>query len=89
MNHFQRTVAFEYAANHKRGAEIVIDADVDNNTGFDEVPDGVWVRAWVKVPADYIPLYSMTPPAPAATVKPAKWPHQHAYHPHLNTDSSE
>lgn len=49
-------------------AQVDLDADVESKQGFDPVHDGVWVRAWVKVPAQAIPGYSMEPPAPPSNV---------------------
>lgn len=95
MDKNQRQAAFNLAlvaVSKYATFEVELDANVKNNEGFDEVEDGVWVHAWIKVPASSIPGYEMTPPAPAAklsVVTPASWPFPTMRHPHLNTDSSE
>lgn len=96
MNQNQRQQAFDYANTNYGQAEVALDADVASNQGFDEVEDGVWVHAWIKVPKEKIDGYAMTPPAPAATVRvqgpAAAWPFPTMptmRHPHLNTDAAE
>ncbi len=74
MNLNQRQEAYDYAQVNYDKLEVGLQADVRNGEGFDEVEDGVWVSAWVKVPADRIPGYRMTPPAPASTVTTYKHP---------------
>lgn len=96
MDNNQRQAAFNYARMNYTAAEVQLDADVVSDQGFDEVSDGVWVHAWIKVPSEYIPGYAMTPPAPAATVSVTSvttgmWPFPTVSgmrHPHLNTDNA-
>jgi hypothetical protein len=94
MNKVQRQAAFNYAhvlVSKYAAPGIELDADVDSDQGFDEVEDGVWVHAWIKVPKEAIPNYSMTPPATAATVSvrpPKEWPFPSS-HTHLNINNQE
>lgn len=69
MNNLQRNIAFD-KANTRFGQENVVELDANAKTGegFDEVEDGVWIRAWIKVPANMIPDYKMEPPGPPSTV---------------------
>lgn len=64
----QRQAAIDYAVNVHGSDEVVLDVQMGEQDGFDEVPDGAWLRAWVWVPQEAIPGYTMTPPAPASTV---------------------
>lgn len=64
----QRQVIFDIATQLHQSDNIGVDADVDNPHHFDAVEDGVWVRAWVKVPANRIPDYNAPVPAPASVV---------------------
>ena len=64
----QREAVFETATRIHHNDVIGVDADVDNPMQFDQVPNGVWVRAWVFVSTDDIPGYSMEPPAPPSSV---------------------
>lgn len=105
MNQEQRETAFNYAkvATSKYVLpEVALDANIVQDTGFDEVEDGVWVHAWIKVPASAIPGYEMKPAAPAARIMlspAAAWPFptmpvkpirkDASEHPFLNTDSHE
>lgn len=52
-----------------RHNNINLDAVPGDPDGFDPTPEGVWVRAWVWVPKQAIPGYSMETPAPAAKVE--------------------
>lgn len=69
----QRLAAWQYAT-MITNKNTTIDANPDEQEGFDETPGGVWVRAWVRVPAAAIPGYSMEPPAPPAVVKTVRTP---------------
>lgn len=64
----QRRIAERYAALNYSTAEVGTDTDVATGEGFDEVPDGVFVRAWIKVPAEYIPGYVMETSPPSEVV---------------------
>ena len=96
MNKEQRQTAFNFAktwADKYAPIKIELDADVLGDQGFDEVSDGVWVHAWIKVPKEAIPDYEMTPPAPAATVLTVHvprgaWPFPSS-HTHLNTNNQD
>jgi hypothetical protein len=48
--------------------EVVLDGSAEHEAIFDPVEDGVWVRAWVKVPSALLTNYSMEPPAPPSSV---------------------
>lgn len=76
MDFEQRKAAYEYAefAYTFGRANVELDASATDNEGFDEVEDGVWIRAWVKVPASAIPGYSMEPAAPPAVVETVRTP---------------
>lgn len=68
MDQKQRECAVTQAQEMYNSGLIGVDADPDISHQFDEVEPGVWVRAWVFVPKEQIPGYTMQPPAAASTV---------------------
>lgn len=76
MNNLQRNIAFDLAQQRYTfgRANVALDANAKTGEGFDEVEDGVWIRAWVKVPAKDIPGYSMEPAAPPSVVETVRTP---------------
>lgn len=71
----KRQEAYKVATMYTEGikanlnVEVELSASATDGEGFDEVEDGIWVRAFIKVPANMVQGYTMTPPAPAAVVE--------------------
>lgn len=47
---------------------VELDALSEHDATLDPVEDGIWVRAWVRVPSALLTNYSMEPPAPPSSV---------------------
>lgn len=74
MNPEQRKKAIEYATDaYPVGHTMSLDVSTEDDEGFDHVLDGVWIRAWVHVPAVAIPGYALetSPPSTVTVTKKA------------------